>query len=424
MRREKLCSALVTSVMALLAALVSVSCAWAVQETVLYSFTGGNDGGNPYAGLILDSAGNLYGTTRDGGMYGYGTVFELSPANGSWTETVLYSFTGGSDGSTPYAGLTFDAAGNLYGTTLLGGANNDGCVFELTPNSGGWTETILHTFVGYPTDGTAPYGGVIFDQAGNLYGTTVADGTQCRGGCGTVFELTPGSGGWTETILYNFCSKTNCPDGSEPRSGVSLDAEGNLYGTTAYGGALIKYGTVFKLTPNSGGSWTESVLHSFDRKDGANPFGGVILDKAGSLYGTTTQGGGRGIDGTVFRLKRSASHWALTMLYRFAVASGQFAYPYAGLVFDKAGNLYGTTFFEGASSPGSVFKLGHAKGSWKEKWVYGFTGRPDGAYPGYGSLIFDQAGNLYGTTIQGGTGDSRVCQTYPDGCGTVFKIAP
>ncbi|MFI5115931.1 MAG: choice-of-anchor tandem repeat GloVer-containing protein, partial [Terriglobales bacterium] len=265
----------------------------AAQEKVLYTFQGGTgDGAFPQAGLIFDTAGNLYGTTSLGGAYGFGTVFELTPtAGGTWTEKVLYSFKNdGTDGSNPKAGVIFDAAGNLYGTTSLGGAGvcqGAGCgtVFELTPAAGGtWTEKVLHSFGG-ATDGVIPEAGLIFDAAGNLYGTTGYGGPY---NWGTVFELTPAAGGtWTENVLYSFQGGA---DGAGPAAGLVFDAAGNLYGTTEVGGAGVCQGngcgTVFELTPAAGGTWTENVLYRFQSgADGANPYDALIFDAAGNLYG-------------------------------------------------------------------------------------------------------------------------------------------
>ncbi|MGA2369618.1 MAG: choice-of-anchor tandem repeat GloVer-containing protein [Candidatus Korobacteraceae bacterium] len=273
-------------------------------EKLLYSFcaqTNCPDGEYPYAGLIFDAAGNLYGTTQSGGnvggncgTYGCGTVFELTPTGGgSWTEQVLHAFNG-TDGSTPFAGLIFDAAGNLYGTTEDGGAYGEGTVFELTLIAGGgWTEQVLYSFGNGTGDGTAPIAGLIFDAAGSLYGTTVSGGTYtCFGGdeCGTVFELTPtAGGGWTEQVLHNFTGAYN--DGAYPYGDLIFDTAGNHYGTTSEGGNAGA-GTAFELTPTEGGSWTQQVLHSFGiGTDGARPNAGLVFDAAGNLYGTTYFGG-------------------------------------------------------------------------------------------------------------------------------------
>ena len=306
---------------AIFAVTLLVTSTWAAtnwHEKVLHSFNG-TDGWSPEAGLIFDAAGNLYGTTEYGGTggncgaYGCGTVFELTPnGSGGWTETVLYSFcpqTGCTDGANPAAGLIFDAAGNLYGTTEYAGAYNSGTVFELTPNgSGGWTETVLYSFCSQAncTDGYGPLAGLIFDASGNLYGTTRDGGAY---GYGTVFELTPtGGGAWTERVLHGFGKGT---DGAGPSyyGKLIFDAAGNLYGMTLSGGAY-GFGTAFELTPTAGGGWTEQVLYSFNNNgaDGISPFAGLTFDAAGNLYGTTWEGGiyscgGAGSAcGTVFEL--------------------------------------------------------------------------------------------------------------------------
>jgi uncharacterized repeat protein (TIGR03803 family) len=393
---------------------------------VLYNFSGQPDGGNPWAGLIFDAAGSLYGTTSTGGPGGGGTVFKLSPgAGGKWTETTLYSFTGQNgdgDGYAPYGGLIFDSLGNLYGTTAGCSQVNCGTVFELSPTQGGkWTETILHSFNGQ--DGSVPlYSALIFDAAGNLYGTTIyggSSGTRCDGhGCGTVFELSFSNGTWSETVLYNFCSAQNCADGAFPAASLVFDANGNLYGTTSDGGARAcdrgGCGTVFELINNKG-TWTESVLVRFDGKTGGVPFSSLIFDASGNLYGTTVKGGGRPPRGLVFELSPSHGTWTETVLHEFKKhKNGQF--PYAGVLFDATGNLYGITSDGGVSSyfdHGVAFKLvPQAGGKWKQISLFRFHGQY-GTGP-YGNLIFDAAGNLYGTTYRDGA----------SGFGTVFEITP
>jgi uncharacterized repeat protein (TIGR03803 family) len=257
---------------------------------VLYSFAGGTDGAIPQGGVVMDAAGNLYGNTLIRGS-GAGVVFKLTPKqNGTWSEDVIYVFAGGSDGIGPAGTLVFDAAGNLYGTTNGGGTARDGAVFQLTPNQGGgWTESVLHSFTG--KDGINPLAGVILDQAGNLYETTGAGGAFGSGG--VAFTLTKNQdGSWQEKVLHSFKG--------QPYAGLTLDAAGNLYGTTQFGGAA-GYGVVFKLTPNSKGGWNETVLHSFYDSPGAHPVADVIFDAAGNLYGTTA-GDGSTTFGSVFEI--------------------------------------------------------------------------------------------------------------------------
>jgi uncharacterized repeat protein (TIGR03803 family) len=333
------------------------------------------------------------------------------------TETILYSFCAQpncGDGAGPsWVTPVFDKKGNLYGTTWGGGAyscNHGGCgtVFELTPSG---TETILHSFDNNGTDGYSSWGGVILDNEGNLYGTTLGGGSGGLKADGTVFELTPSG---TETILHGF--ESHGADGYWPNPGLVRDADGNLYGTTSEGGAYSS-GTVFKVTP----SGTETILHSFDLygTDGAYPANGLVVDKKGNLYGTTVMGGAY-LEGTVFKLTPSGTE---TILYSFG-ASGDGYYPIAGLVFDKKGNLYGTTVDGGAYSHqgngcalygcGTVFKL---TPSGTETILHSFGASGDG-YQLNGGLIFDKKGNLYGATYRGGD----YCAPY--GCGTVFRLTP
>jgi uncharacterized repeat protein (TIGR03803 family) len=335
--------------------------------TILHKFTGA-DGANPFrAGVIFDAAGNLYGTTSQGGSGactdGCGVVFKLVPKpDGTWTESVLHTFTGGSDGANPYAGLIFDAAGNLYGTTQDGGDSTScpfvgcGIAFKLAPKPDGtWTESVLYSFAG-GADGGGSNGALIFDAAGNLYGTTVDGGAD---NSGVVFKLTPNSDGtWTESVLHSFAGA----DGIAPYDGPVLDATGNLYGTTWAGGAHGS-GLVFKLAPSPHGTWTETVLHSFTGgADGANPAAGLTFDAAGNLYGTAWDGGathactpyGEGPGcGVVFKLTPTSAGWSYTALRKFLGVANN---PEAPVIFDSKGNLYGTTRY-GTGNNGVVFKI-------------------------------------------------------------------
>ncbi|MGB8886031.1 MAG: choice-of-anchor tandem repeat GloVer-containing protein [Candidatus Korobacteraceae bacterium] len=397
---------------------ILVTSIWAVShESVLHSFdNNGTDGVNPYAGLIIDATGNLYGTTAGGGIHSLGMVFKLSPREGGgWTETVLHSFGHGTDGAGPYANLVMDAAGNLYGTTQLGGIHGTGTVFELSPEQGGgWTELVLHSFNDNGSDGSYPLAGLIMDAAGNLYGMTQQGGIHSCGGknCGTVFELSPRQGGgWTETVLHSF--NNNGSDGANPQAGLTMDAAGNLYGTT-YRGGIHSSGAVFELSPREGGGWTETVLHSFGNgTDGATPDSGLIVDAAGNLYGTTYFGGIHS-DGTVFELSpREGGGWTETVLHSFGNGTDGMN-PYAGLTIDATGNLYGTTVAGGLHSYGTAFELSPRQGGgWTETVLHSFGNGTDGINP-YASLLLDANGNLYGTTIVGGI------HTY----GTAFEITP
>jgi uncharacterized repeat protein (TIGR03803 family) len=411
-------------------ALVLTPSLWAASTSkILHRFMGA-DGARPFAGLILDAAGNLYGTTREGGSHHQGTVFRLKPnPDGTWTESVLHSFGAGTDGSNPSAPLIFDAAGNLYGTTEYGGGSsacNGGCgvVFKLQPNSSGsWTESVLHRFANV-ADGAFPFGSLVFDVARNLYGTTGG------GGGGTVFRLEPNSdGSWTESVLYRFTGGT---DGAIPIGSLIFDAEGkNLYGMTQQGGGGacgIGCGTVFRLEPNSDGSWTESVLYRFTGgTDGAFPTAGsLIFDAAGNLYGMTGVGGcptcgagGSGC-GTVFRLKANADgSWTESVIHRFDNRSG--ASPNAaGLTSDVSGNLYGTTSGGGSTNCagggcGTVFRLKPNSNGWTYSVLHYFFGEP--AETPIGNLVpHNTVLSLYGTTVNCGTNIS--CK------GVVFEITP
>jgi len=377
----------------------------------LYSFGHGPDGAGPEAGLISDAAGNLYGTTVNGGAYNGGTVFALTPREGGgWTEKKLRNFGHGTDGINPNASLLFDAAGNLYGTTYAGGSYGLGTVFKLTPNTDGtWPEKVLHSFGNGP-DGKNPFAGLIWDPAGNLYGTTANGGGY---DFGTVFELMPnGSGGWREKVLRNF---GNATDGQTPYGSLVMDAAGNLYGTT-WAGGVYGYGTVFELSPHANGNWSEKRLRHFGHDlDGRNPSASLIWDAAGNLYGTTSSGGGHG-GGTVFALMPLGDgRWSEEQVHDFNSGGKDGNNPRGSLIWDAAGNLYGTTYGGGTHGYGTVFKLSPQDGGGStESVVYSFNNDgTDGAKPCAG-LIWDASGNLYSTTSSGGA--------Y--GGGMVFEITP
>jgi uncharacterized repeat protein (TIGR03803 family) len=401
---------------------VFVTTTRAATEKVLHSFCSESickDGLWPlYGGLTFDASGNLYGTTYDGGgAYNDGMAFELTPkAGGGWKEKVLHAFSG-EDGNQPYGTLIFDTSGNLYGTTYYGGDYNEGTVFELTPEEGGgWKETVLHSFSDDGTDGYNPIAGMVIDASGNLYGTTYYGGTggACSSvGCGMVFELTPkGNSGWTEKILHNF--NNNGKDGFWPFAGLIFDVSGNLYGTTESGGAR-GFGTVFELTRPACGSWKEKVLHSFTGNDGYQPTG-LIFDAFGNLYGTTKNGGAYVYYGTVFELTpKAGGGWTEKTLHSFNYNGKDGINPYAGLIFDGDGNLYGTTLGGGAQSVGTVFEVTpQVGGRWTEKILHNFSNNSRDGYEPYAGLIIDASGNLYGTTYYGGA----------QGAGTVFEVTP
>jgi uncharacterized repeat protein (TIGR03803 family) len=389
-------------------AVLSVTCAWAATEQVLYNFTGGSDGGHADSALTFHN-GSFYGTTSSGGTGG--VVYRLQSTKSGWAETVLYSFTGGDDGAGPFTDLVFDKAGNIYGDASFGGAYGYGVVYMLIPSGSGYTERVLYTFTG-GSDGGYPFqsGKLLVDKSGNLYGTTSVGGAY---GFGNVFELTPSGGDWTETVLYGF---TGGADGGSSNAG--LIAKGaNLYGVTEAGGTSGN-GTVFELK-HSKGVWKESVLYSFaGGTDTALPVGGVIFDKAGNLFGTGFEGGTLGY-GTVFELSQSGNMWTETVLYNFAGGTDG-ASPFASMIFDKEGNLYGTTegALNGVNGYGTVFELSPVKGNgWTENLLHSFTGGDDGANP-LAAVMF-HGRNLYGTTRAGGSSGFG-----SQGHGVVFEITP
>ena len=376
---------------------------------VIYNFTGGSDGSSPYTGLTMDAAGNIYGTTLSGGA-GYGTVFKLAKSGSTWVITTLYSFAGGSDGVGPRDRVIIGPDGNLYGSTFAGGGSacgGRGCgtVFMVCPTCGG-AETVLHRFSG-TTDGGQPIGDLIFDASGTLYGTTVIGGKPhgCGGsGCGTVYKLQNSGGTWAETVLYKFAGGT---DGVFPDGGVIFDSTGNLYGTTSSGGSHAA-GTIFKLT-RSGSAWMESLIYVFQGlTDGKEPVTGLIFDTVGNLYGSTLFGG-TGLGGTIFELTPSGGRWTFRLLYSARGGAG----PYGALMMDSVGNLYGATFQDGVHLYGSVFKLTLSGGSWTYSSFHDFTDGLDGGFP-FSNLVFDSNGNLYGTGALGGaSGNGVVVQITP-----------
>jgi uncharacterized repeat protein (TIGR03803 family) len=521
--------------------------AW--TEVVVHNFTNGSDGGTPYCTPLLDAAGNIYGTTEGGGTNKLGVIFEFSPSGkASWNETVLYNFADITDGY--YAeSLVFDQAGDLLGTTQNGGAPkctpSGGCgtVFELKPDSNGiWTKTTLHTFGQLNDDNySAGLSNLVTDDLGNIYGAVATGGSQnCSAGCGFVFELSPqgeqwsfsaifgftggtkgfapggiflsvgeiygsferdipgeqgsffrlssngdkwtltslldflttdaasplsnliqdasgnlygtadfsgtynigavyeltpnGSGGWKESVIYNFASGfDNFVNGVDP-SGLTMDAAGNLYGAAGFSGPA-EYGSVFELSPLPGGKWQEKDLVDF--AGGLDqPLGGVVFDRAGNLYGTTSRGGSNGL-GAIFELIPGANgQWTEKPIHSFVGYPSDGASPVAGLIMDQAGNFYGTTQKGGNSANctggggqaigcGTVFKLSlTVGGSWQVQVLYSFKGSTiDGASP-VAPLILDSAGNLYGTTQQGGIKAGCSQETGLPTCGTIFELSP
>jgi hypothetical protein len=385
---------------------------------VLYSFygkygVGGPNGGPPLAAPVLDPNGNLYGPAGGGTGNSVrcsgpcGVVYKMTRrADGNWSESVALNFSTYFDLAAPESPVTFDDQGNLYGTS--GGGIGHNWVYRLTPGNGGWGFNLIYQ--SYSNDP----GGLVADGAGNVYGFLGQ-------GAGAVGALSPASGPWVYTDLYNFCGKNgNCPDGADPRASFSWDAKGNLYGT-AYSGGLSCPGTygcgvAFQVTRNAHGRPIYHVLHRFGafKGDGISPWGGLVLDKAGSAYGTTIDGGPFA-RGEIFKLTpQGGSEWKETMLYGFPdVSLG--AYPWGNVVFDRSGNLYGVANGGnvcGAYYCGEVFKLTpQTSGQWKYSVLHSFKGS-DGAYP-YG-VVIDRTGHIFGTAWGGGT------YNY----GVVFEIAP
>jgi uncharacterized repeat protein (TIGR03803 family) len=402
----------------LVAALITlglVPVAWGgAKYKILHNFGAANDGLDPSGALLLDHSGNLYGVTGGGpGQYGYGVAFELTPhTNGKWKEAILHAFAAGSDGAIPWGGLIFDNAGDLYGTMRgdngLGGSG----VFELSPGSGGWTNTVLYSDFAGP--------GLLIDNLGNLYGEMGRGQYKY----GATSELSPGSKGWNYTDLYSFCSQHGCADGYNLAGPPIWDGKGNLYGATVEGGngppkctVFGGCGVTFKMTPEQGGTWTYQILHRFASfaTDGQTPNGGLAMDASGNLYGVTVFGGAYN-QGRVFKLTFSGGHWKETTLYDFPnCADG--CYPAGTPVFDKAGNLYATASGGlgdcGGYTCGLVFKLApQQNGKWKYSVVYKLHGTDGNSLP-YG-VIVDDKGNIFGTTSAGGKYNA----------GVAFEIAP
>jgi len=401
-------SAVLALALALLLTVVMTPSAQAQSYSVLYSFTGAADGAYPYGGVIVDAAGNLYGTTFQGGylkgcglFQGCGVVFKVDP---SGKQTVLHTFKGNSDGRQPYFGnLLRDKSGNLFGTTVYGGMKGNiglGTAFEVATIG---RETILHRFAGGPKDGEEPTAGLILDANGDFYGTTVAGGNGPYGGYGTVYRMSKSG---KVTVLHSFTGD----DGVEPTGWLTQDAAGNFYGTAITGGSTGA-GTVFKITKT--GKFT--LLYTFKgAPDGYLPEGALALDKAGNVYGATSEGGDADACpafgcGVIFKISNKGKE---SVLHIFIGPDG--AAPSGGVLLDAAGNLYGTTWAGGAHGNGSIFKL---DASGKLTTLYSFTGGTDGGLP-FAGLTEDEAGNFYGTTNLGGI---TKCES---GCGVVFKLTP
>jgi uncharacterized repeat protein (TIGR03803 family) len=415
------------------AVLTGATLVTAQTEKIIYNFTGGTtDGSAPYAGVTADSSGALYGALSQRGPLGNGVIYKLTPPSGSsgrWSESIIYSFTGGTDGSGPTSDLAIDASGALYGITSGGGAGACGTVFQLVPPSGGgtaWTENTLYSF---PCGSVSPEpGDVILDSAtGNLYGVAGYAGTL---GGGYVYQLQPptSGGSWTYNLLHSFTNNPSAPGyvkGYDPWSLV-LGKDGSLYGTTIYGGA--GGGTVYKLSPPSGGgtSWPLHILYTFgsagSSPNGYSPYG-LVFGSGGVLYGVTALGGSSG-DGTVYSLTPApaGAAWTETILHNFA-ASADGNLPIAGVILGPGGVIYGTTAGGGLtetscgyySGCGTVFQLTPGSGgTYTETMLHEFASSGgDAINPDPGRLIL-LGGTLYGTSYQGGH----------LGLGAVFAVRP
>ena len=381
---------------------------WAASTAkLIYSFGGSADGEYTDTELVRDSAGNLYGTSVQGGTFGGGTIFQVSAAG---VHTVLYNFTGGADGGEPYKGVTLDAQGNLYGTAVTGGGGSceGGCgvVFELAKSGGNWTFSVVHTFQG--NDGSGPGSPVSIDKHGNLYGTTPTGGAK---GVGVVYRIAPdGSGGWKFRVIHTFTGGADGAGGSAGR--LLIDAGGNLYGACTVGG-VNGFGTVFKMSSVQG-QWQLKTLYAFkDSPDGALPYGGLVFDKLGNLYGTTYYAGANDM-GSVYKLTHANGTWTESVLYSFKGGSDG-ASPISSLVSDGVGNLYGTTSEGGAAACGCgvIFKISRSATGWTESVVYRFPGTPNPGFA-YNGMVSDSAGSFYGATVHGGSGND----------GAIYKFTP
>jgi len=386
---------------------LSLVTASATTTDVIFSFEE-EEGEYADTDLETDSAGNIYGTTVLGGEFGSGTIFQLTPTPNGWQHTVLYSFTGGVDGGEPYKGVTIDWRGNLYGTAVTGGSGSceGGCgvVYKLSKSRGTWSQTVIHAFTG-GDDGSGPGARVTVDRGGNVYGMTPTGGTY---GVGTIYKIRPHAGSWDFQVIHTF---TGGADGATGSAGRMLLQLGRLYGAATVGG-LYGSGVVFALTPTAVGEWDFRVLYSFHgQPDGSFPYG-ALLRASGKIYGTTYYGGENGI-GVVYELSpRRVGEWDGRVIYSFQTGSDGNS-PISNLVRDPVGNLYGTTS-EGGSGSGTIFKLTPiGGGQWTESVVHAFEGPPDGGFS-YNGMVVDRFGNFYGATVHGGTEDD----------GSVYKFTP
>jgi len=397
------------SALAVTAAFVlSVASAAAVTTDVILSFEE-HEGEYADTDLETDSAGNIYGTTVLGGDFGSGTVFQLSPTPNGWVHTVLYSFTGGADGGEPYKGVTIDREGNLYGTAVTGGSGSceGGCgvAYKLTNSGGNWTQTVIHAFTG-GDDGSGPGARLTVDRGGNIYGMAPTGGAN---GLGTIYKISQAGAAWTFKVIHTF---TGGDDGATGSAGRMVLRRARLYGAATTGGAHGS-GVIFELSPRAVGEWDFRAIYAFKgQPDGSFPYGALLFAGSGKIYGTTYYGGTSGI-GAVYELSpRRNGEWSENVIYSFQEGSDGNS-PISNLVFDPAGNLYGTTS-EGGLGSGTIFKLSPiGGGQWTETVVHPFQGPPDGAFA-YNGMVVDRLGNFYGATVHGGKNDD----------GSVYKFTP
>jgi uncharacterized repeat protein (TIGR03803 family) len=388
---------------------MSLTAATATTTNVIFSCEE-DEGEYADTDLETDNAGNIYGTTVLGGDFGGGTVFQLSPTANGWVHTVLYSFTGGADGGEPYKGVTLDRKGNLYGTAVTGGSGNceGGCgvVYKLSNAGGIWTQTVIHAFTG-GDDGSGPGARVTVDGTGNVYGMAPTGGGH---GLGTIYKIHQASNrAWTFGVLHAFTGGT---DGATGSAGRMILRDGRLYGAVTAGGRYGS-GVVFELNPGGFGERDLKILYAFrGQPDGSFPYGALLFDQPGNIYGTTYYGGADGI-GAVYKLSpQPVGEWAEEVLYSFQQGTDGNS-PISNLVFDVAGNLYGTTS-EGGLGSGTIFKLSPVgAGKWTETVVHAFEGPPDGGFA-YNGMVVDQSGNFYGATVHGGENDD----------GSVYNFIP
>jgi uncharacterized repeat protein (TIGR03803 family) len=400
----------IRAIAAATAFVLSLTTATAATTNVIFSFEE-DEGEYADTDLETDSAGNIYGTTVLGGDFGSGTVFKLRHTPTGWAHRVLYSFTSGADGGEPYKGVTLDREGNLYGTAVTGGSGSceGGCgvVYKLTNSGGTWTQTVIHAFTG-GEDGSGPGARVTLDRDGNVYGMAPTAG---RFGFGTIYRIhQEHDGDWRFKVIHAF---TGGADGATGSAGRMIFRRGDLYGAATAGGTYGS-GVVFKLTPTGRGKWDFRTIYSFrGQPDGSFPYGALLFDSLGNIYGTTYYGGANGI-GSVYQLspRDAISEWNESVLYSFQQGTDGNS-PISNLVTDTVGNLYGTTS-EGGLGSGTIFKLSPiGGGQWVETVVHAFQGPPDGAFS-YNGMVVDRFGNFYGATVHGGANDD----------GSIYKFTP